>query len=52
VKNDNSIERPARKISMIDGYAEEKTQAEAQTPAAEEVSPETQGESEEKSSEE
>lgn len=36
VKNDNTIERPARKISMTDGYAEEKKAAEAQeqnTPA-------------------
>jgi len=37
VINDPTIERPARKISMIDGYAEEKPQQEApaeETPAA------------------
>lgn len=32
VKNDNTIERPARKISMTDGYAEEKKDEEAQSP--------------------
>ena len=31
-KNDDTIERPARKISMTDGYAEEKKAEEAQAP--------------------
>ena len=31
VREDTTIERPARKISMVDGYAEEKSQSEAQT---------------------
>ena len=33
-KNDDTIERPARKISMTDGYAEEKKAEEAQAPEA------------------
>ncbi len=32
-RNDDTIERPARKISMIDGYAEEKAQAESASEA-------------------
>jgi len=41
VKLDPTIERPARKISMIDGYAEEKIQAAEQQPQQPEAAPET-----------
>ena len=37
VQHDTTIERPARKISMIDGYAEEKAEAEAQKAAENEA---------------
>ena len=40
-RNDDTIERPARKISMIDGYAEEKIQAAEQQPQQPEAAPET-----------
>jgi len=49
-RNDDTIERPARKISMIDGYAEEKKQteqaqqAEATPEAPAEEKPEEKGE--------
>ena len=38
-RNDSTIERPARKISMVDGYAEEKAQAEEKTEAPAQESP-------------
>ena len=41
VKLDPTIERPARKISMIDGYAEEKIQAAEQQAQQTEAAPET-----------
>ena len=34
-RKDKTIERPARKISMIDGYAEEEKREEAAAPAQE-----------------
>jgi len=37
VKNDTTIERPAKKISMTDGYAEEKTREEKSEAPAEEA---------------
>ena len=54
VKLDPTIERPARKISMIDGYAEEKIQAAEQQEQQPEAAPETsapEASSEEKSEE-
>ena len=50
-RNDSTIERPARKISMIDGYAEEAKEASEAAPAeeakaAEEPAPETPAEAE------
>ena len=41
VREDTTIERPARKISMIDGYAEEKKQAEEKPENTGDVSDET-----------
>ena len=38
-RNDSTIERPARKISMVDGYAEEKAQAEEKTEAPAQETP-------------
>ncbi len=38
-RNDSTIERPARKISMVDGYAEEKAQAEEKTEAPAQEAP-------------
>ena len=49
VQHDDTIERPARKISMIDGYAEEKAEAQQQAqPVEAQNAPETPS-SEEKS---
>jgi cell division protease FtsH len=50
-RNDSTIERPARKISMIDGYAEEAKEGNEAAPAeeakaAEEAAPETPAEAE------
>ena len=50
VQHDTTIERPARKISMIDGYAEEKAEAEAQKAAENEAA--APAEAEEKGTEE
>ena len=43
-RNDDTIERPARKISMVDGYAEEKAQAE-KAPDAQPQEPAQDGQS-------
>ena len=42
VKHDDTIERPARKISMTDGYAEEKNEASPSETAASEPAPQTE----------
>ena len=42
VKHDDTIERPARKISMTDGYAEEKNDALPSETAASEPAPQTE----------
>ena len=42
VKHDDTIERPARKISMTDGYAEEKNEASPSETATSEPAPQTE----------
>ena len=43
-KNDSTIERPARKISMVDGYAEEKAEEAKAEEKPEEAAPAENGE--------
>ena len=50
IQHDDTIERPARKISMIDGYAEEKAQTEAESAQTQQpAEPSAEAQSEEKS---